>query len=152
MDKTLILLGFFVGVVLTSALFIQFSPSIGITSNVISAPSAGIYTDNITAYPNHVIIYIQNATISNYANTGSMMPMLNENAHGIEIKPTNESQINVGDIISFNQSGIIIVHRVVEKGYDSKGLYFITKGDSSDIPDSPIRFSDIQYKTVGVLY
>ena len=153
MEKVnLALVGFLIGVVLTSALFIQFYNSPKTTGNIISTPTGNIQDDNITVYSNEIIIKVPNATISNYGNTGSMMPLIDSNAHGIRIKPLSEEDINVGDLVSFNMSGTVIIHRVVQKGKDNQGTFFITRGDNNQVDDGVIRFSDIEYKTIGILY
>ena len=41
---------------------------------------------------------------------------------------------------------------VIEKGIDEDGIYFITKGDNNSITDGKIRFEDIEYITVGVIW
>ena len=81
-----------------------------------------------------------------------MKPLLDFNSNGIRIVPKNEEQISVGDIISFEQNGDLIVHRVVEKSEDEEGVYFITKGDNNSASDGKIRFKDIKYVTVGVIW
>jgi hypothetical protein len=46
----------------------------------------------------------------------------------------------------------LIIHRVVEKGVDFDGIYFIAKGDNNVVSDGKIRFEDIKYKTIGVIW
>ena len=99
-----------------------------------------------------IIIKVNNASLSNYADTGSMNPVFDIGANGIRIKPESEEQINVGDIVSFDYDNKLIVHRVIEKSFDDKGVYFITKGDNADFPDGKIRFEQIKYITVGVIW
>ena len=90
--------------------------------------------------------------MSRYAPSGSMRPVLNSKANGIRIKPKSPEQINVGDIVSFRRGMDLVVHRVIKKGEDSEGVYFITKGDNNDFVDGKIRFKDIKYVTVGVIW
>ncbi len=47
---------------------------------------------------------------------------------------------------------MLIVHRVVDKGVDSDGVYFITKGDNNNYSDGKVRFEEIEYITIGILY
>ena len=47
---------------------------------------------------------------------------------------------------------MLIVHRVVEKGIDEQGVYFITKGDNNNIDDCKIRFKDIDTVLIAVIY
>src|SRR3989344_4762671 len=79
-------------------------------------------------------------------------PISDENANGIRIVPEDEDSINVGDIITFEKNDLLIVHRVIEIGIDSEGKYFITKGDNNLVADVKIRFEDIRYLNIGVIW
>jgi len=116
------------------------------------APSDYIKEDNIKIYNDRIVIYVNEASISSYASSGSMIPVLDENSNGIRIKPNSEKDINVGDIISFERNNNLIVHRVIKKSYDENGVYFITKGDNNSLDDGKVRFNEIKYKTIGVLW
>lgn len=129
-----------------------FSLEGGVTNYFSSAPSDHITNDQITVYPDKVVINIPGAAISTYASTGSMLPILDEDANGIRIKPQSEEDIKVGDIISFKKGDNLIVHRVIKKGTDEDGVYFITKGDNNRINDGKIRFDQIEYLTIGLIY
>ncbi len=118
----------------------------------LSAPSNWVSEDNIHVYNDKLVLDVKGISLSRYASTGSMKPVFDENANGIRVVPVNESQIQVGDIVSFKRGENMIVHRIVEKGIDENGIYFITKGDSNQYPDEKIRFKDIAYVTIGVLY
>jgi signal peptidase I len=128
-----------------------FSNGFGLSSTN-HAPSDFVKENQISVYDDKVVINLNNTRISRYASTGSMKPILDENSNGIEIVPTSENQINIGDIITFEQNGNLIVHRVIEKGSDEFGTYFITKGDSNTISDGKIRFKDIKYITIGIIW
>jgi len=117
-----------------------------------SAPSDWISEEDITLLDDKIIINVENAKISSYKPTGSMKPVLDEGANGIRIVPESADEIDVGDIISFRKNGILIVHRVVSKGVDSNGVYFVTRGDNNNYPDGKIRFDDVRYVTIGILY
>lgn len=121
-------------------------------SDNVNAPGDYIKEEDIYLFENKILINIDNARISRYADTGSMKPVLDENSNGIQIKPLSVNEIEIGDIVSYRSGFDLIVHRVVEKGIDERGVYFITKGDNSEVVDGKIRFSDIEYKTVGVLW
>jgi len=123
-----------------------------LTGKTTSSPSDFIEKDKILVYPEKVVINIPGATISSYQDTGSMEPVLDSNSNGIRIKPESEQEIQVGDIVTFRKQDILIVHRVIEKGVDSRGVYFVTKGDNNNFNDGKIRFSDIEYLTIGILY
>src|SRR3989344_8203226 len=110
-----------------------------------SAPFDFVKENQIQIYDDKIVIDIRGASISSYAPTGSMLPVLDQGSNGIRIVPKSEAEIHIGDIITFNQDNMLIVHRVIEIGSDSEGTYFITKGDNSPINDGKIRFKDIKY-------
>lgn len=120
--------------------------------NEVSSPSDWISEDDILILGDKIVLNITNATLSNYADTGSMKPFLSQNSNGIRIRPNIVDDINVGDIVSYRFFGNLLVHRVVEKGVDDKGVYFIVKGDYNFISDKKIRFEDIEYITVAIIY
>jgi len=125
------------------------------TGNVIGevvSPPDFIDSEDILVFEDMLILRISNVSISNYAPTGSMIPLFDKGSNGIRIVPKNEGEINVGDIVSFEKDGLLIVHRVIEKDIDEEGVYFITKGDNNFSDDGKIRFSQIRYKTIGVLW
>ena len=117
-----------------------------------SAPYDFVKENQIEMFDDKIIIYLKDASLSRYAPTGSMLPLFDENANGIRIKPESEQDIHIGDIISFQKEMDLIVHRVIEIGSDEKGIYFITKGDNNDVSDGKIRFKDIKYITIGVIW
>ncbi len=121
-------------------------------SSVNTAPHDSIKENQIEIQSDRIIIYVNGASISRYAATGSMKPTLDENANGIRIVPKTEEDIDVGDIITFKEGDDLIVHRVIEKGTDNEGIYFITKGDNNTMSDGKVRFKDIKYITVALIF
>ncbi|MBI2047406.1 hypothetical protein HYT26_04575 [Candidatus Pacearchaeota archaeon] len=127
-------------------------------SNGVSSSGNSFITDdsaigkNVEIYPDRIVINIENASIGRYAPTGSMLPTLNEKTTGIKVVPMSEDDIHKGDIVSFRKDGLLIIHRVAEKGTDKNGTYFITKGDNNLFNDGKIRFKDIEYKTIMLIY
>lgn len=117
-----------------------------------SAPFDFVGENQIKVFEDKIVIDIEGASISRYAPTGSMLPVLDEGSNGIRIVPKSEADIHIGDIITFRQDNILIIHRVINIGEDNNGTYFITKGDNSPINDGKIRFSDIEYITIGVIW
>jgi len=115
-------------------------------------PSNWISEKNIEVFQDKVVIYVKNPFLSRYADTGSMLPTLGENANGIRIKPNSAEEINVGDIITYKKDNILVVHRVVAKGNDELGTWFVTKGDNNTETDGRIYFKDIEYVTVALIY
>ena len=116
------------------------------------SPKDRIKERQIVVLEDRIIIFLKNASLSRYAATKSMDPVIDVNANGIEIKPKTEKDIAVGDIIAFERNNKLIVHRVIEIGYDNEGWYCITKGDNALFDDGKIRFDEIKYITVGILY
>ena len=125
----------------------------GITGNVV-APEKTLNPGDIEVYPNKIVINIKNASLSRYADTGSMIPTLNENSKGIKIPVTEESQLHVGDIITYkdNTNEDLIIHRIIGIGFDDKGNYYVTKGDNNLVSDGKIRFEQIRYKLIVLVY
>lgn len=145
---------FFIGfltcmsVSLISAVEIPF----GFNTADIEAPGNWIKKGQIQVYDDKVVINVNGASMSRYAPTGSMLPLLDEYSNGIRIVPENEGDIEIGDIITFEKDDMLVVHRVVDKGTDEQGTYFITKGDNSPISDGKVRFKDIRYVTIAIVY
>jgi hypothetical protein len=69
--------------------------------------------------------------------------------------PHSADEIKVGDIVSY-QSDLAegtIIHRVIYKGQDEQGTYFIMKGDNLPTSDpGRVRFSQIERVVVGIIY
>lgn len=117
-----------------------------------SAPGDWIKENMIHVYENAIVIDLDKASLSSYAATGSMKPVLDENSNGIRIVPENENQLKMGDIVTYERENELIVHRIIETGEDSLGKYYITKGDNNSVNDGKVRFSEIKYVTIGILY
>lgn len=111
-----------------------------------------INASEIEIKPDKIVIDIKNLSISRYANTSSMNPMITENSKGITVVPKSPDEITIGDIITYEQNGILIVHRVIETGHDDYGWYCIVKGDNTQQADGKIRFGQIKSILIGILY
>lgn len=120
----------------------------------IQGPYDFIKNSDITLVDGKLIIDVHDKKIvlSNYIDSESMEPLINKYSTGIGIKISSAEQINVGDIITFRQNGVLIVHRIIEKGFDEKGMYFITKGDNNNFDDGKIRFEQIESVLIGMVY
>jgi hypothetical protein len=116
------------------------------------SPADRITEKQIEIRKDRIIIHINDSQLSRYGNTNSMDPLLDEDSNGIEIVPKREDDIKVGDIVTYEQDGLLIVHRVIEIGEDEYGKYFIVKGDNNKEADAKIRFNQIRYITIGILY
>lgn len=148
----LFLTGFFSCYALNSVYIGTESPYFVGLANSNSQPGDWVSEKNIEVLSDKVIIHVKDAVLSRYANTGSMLPTLGENSNGIKIVPESDEQIKIGDIISFEKNGLMIVHRVVAKGEDEKGKYFITKGDNNSEIDGKVYFPDVKYVTIALIY
>lgn len=122
-------------------------------TNNAKTPSDFVKEEQIFSDSERVIIDLNNSVLNRYSDSESMFPLLNKNSTGIGFRPENETEINEGDIISFWNNEKLIVHRVVKKDFDEKGVYFITKGDNNINDDkTKTRFSDINSVLVGIIY
>lgn len=120
-----------------------------------ASPNDWIKENQILVYNNQVILNLKNAEWSKFTDTHSMEPVLSSRANAIQIRPKSADEIVVGDIISYESEYAegIIIHRVIEKGIDDKGTYFIAKGDNNPSPDpGKIRFHQIKRVLVAIVY
>ena len=124
---------------------------IGLVNNI-EQPTSRLSENDITILPDKVILNIKDAVLGRYADTGSMLPTLGENTKGIRIKPSSPEQIRIGDIITFREGNTLVVHRVVAKGEDEQGFYFVTKGDNNQETDGKVYFQDVEYVIVALVY
>ena len=121
----------------------------------VAAPADHIPENTISVLKDQVVIRVPNAVWAKFTPTGSMKPVFDEGANAIEIVPTSPSQINVGDIISYQSDWLDapVIHRVVETGNDSDGWYAIVKGDNNGTADpGKIRFSQVRRLVVAIIY
>lgn len=138
----------------TAGSFIESS----IMNKDITAPltsSDHVSEDQIKVYGDSAAISLSDKNLrwSRYANTNSMLPLLDEGYNGLEFVPTSEDEIHIGDVISFNYNDKNYVHRVIEIGNDVNGWYAITKGDSNDfIDEGKRRFEDVKGVLIGVIF
>lgn len=119
------------------------------------SPGDWITEKDIHVYDNQIVIDLKDGQWAVFTDTNSMDPVLDEHANGIEIVPESADLISVGDIISYKSkySSGTIIHRVIEKGVDDEGVYFIMKGDNNkDRDPGKVRFEQVQRVLVGVLY
>ncbi len=135
---------------------IDFSnPSNIFNSNELISPKDRIKEDQIHIYEDKIVIDIEGATFAKYADTGSMDPVLDKEANGIEIIPSSENDIQIGDIITYQPewTNNLVVHRVIQIGYDEEGWFAYTKGDNSSVIDpGKMRYDQVEYVLIGVLY
>lgn len=119
------------------------------------SPYDHITEDQIHVFQNKVIIDIQNAEWARFTDTKSMDPVIDLGTNAIEIRPASPEQIHEGDIVSYRSKYAdgIIIHRVIETGYDNKGWYAKMKGDNNMLTDpGKIRFDQVERMVVAIIY
>jgi len=150
----LVIVAFFLGYSISNNQETQMPQSYSIEEKNTSSPSDWIKENQIQVQKDKVIINIENAKWAKFTDTDSMLPFLDENSNAIEVIPRNENDIKIGDIVSYRAfTNDIVIHRVIEKGTDEQGVYFILKGDNNPYPDpEKVRFSQVQRVLVAVIY
>ena len=114
-----------------------------------------IASEQIKVYEDKVVIDVQGATFAPIKGTGSMEPQLHPQAHTLEVMPSSQGDIEVGDIISFYEESVneLIIHTVIETGVDKEGWFARTKGVNNPEADPwKVRFDMIEGVVIGVLY
>ena len=120
-----------------------------------SSPYDRVKEDQISVYDSLIIMHINKSEIVSLEDTNSMVPLVDKNSNAIQIKPKNPEDIHIGDIVSYQDSSsdAVIMHRVVEISEDSKGKYFVLKGDNVNSTDSAkVRFGQIKGVVVAIIY
>jgi signal peptidase I len=147
----LIVIGILVGI-LASNLYTNVQYPMGNERERIS-PANHVAEKNIEVYSDRVVIKLDNPKWASFADTNSMDPIFDAGNHAIQVVPRSPDDIAVGDIISYQYNGKIIIHRVIEKNIDGDGWYFIAKGDNNPEPDPlKVRFEDVTRVVVAVIY
>lgn len=118
-----------------------------------SSPSDWIKEEQIQVYPQWVILDIPGAKWAGFTDTNSMDPFIDETANAIEITPAHPDAIQVGDVISYQTVYGVLIHRVIKKGIDDQGIYYLVKGDNNRFQDPfKVRFGEVQGVVVAVIY
>ena len=119
----------------------------------LNSPSDWISEEQIKVYNDKIILDINKATWAKFTDTNSMDPFIDEGSNAIEILPENPDDIMEGDIISYQSEEGTIIHRVIEKGKDTEGIYYIVKGDNNTFSDPyKVRYGDVKGVVVAVIY
>jgi len=119
-----------------------------------ASPFDRVKEDQIEVYGDKIVINLKDAEWAKFTDTNSMDPVIDTGANAIEVKPTSEKDIYVGDIISYDDgNGNVIIHRVIETGTDNSGWYAITKGDNAPEADlGKVRFSQVERVVTVIIY
>lgn len=119
----------------------------------LSSPGDWVKEEQIKVYQDKVILNVPNAIWSSFTDTNSMDPFIDIDSNAIELKPDSPDSIEIGDVISYHSPYGVLIHRVVEKGEDEDGAYYIAKGDNNTLSDpSKVRFEDVEGVVVAVIY
>ncbi len=119
------------------------------------SPMNRILDKQILVYNSMVVLNVSGVEWAKYTDTNSMDPLLGKDANGLELKPENENDITVGDIVVYEPKWTygLLAHRVISIEKDEQGIYYTIKGDNSDTADpEKVRFNQISGVLVGVLY
>ena len=128
---------------------------LGLNNEEKASPYDRISENKILVENDKVIINIENPQWSRFTDTNSMDPVIDQGANAIQIVPNSYEEVHVGDIVSYESeySEGIIIHRVIETGYDDEGWYCLLKGDNnSRVDPGKIRFSQIQRIVIAIIY
>lgn len=129
------------------------NPFQGVTPR--ESPKDRIPEKAIAVYRDRVVLDLQDAQWATFTDTHSMEPVISAGANALEVTPKSEDDLKVGDIVSYKSEYAdgYIIHRIVYKGQDEKGTYFVVKGDNLPTSDpGRIRFSQIQRVVVAIVY
>ena len=73
--------------------------------------------------------------------SGSMEPEYHVGSIIYVEKALKKEEMQVGDVITFNNGSLTITHRIVDIDNEKKMVY--TKGDANDASDGPVAFNNI---------
>ena len=130
-----------------------FNPFASVTPR--ASPADRIPERAIIVARDRVTIDLANAQWATFTDTHSMEPVITAGANAIEVVPESADDIQVGDIVSYRSTYAdgTIIHRVVYKGQDEDGTYFIMKGDNLPTSDpGRVRFEQIERVVVAIVY
>lgn len=120
-----------------------------------ASPKDRVSESQIKVYDDRIVLDIAHAQWATFTDTNSMDPVIDAGANAIQLVPTIEEEIQVGDIISYYNKDIkgTVIHRVIKIGHDADGWYAIVQGDNNAAPDPDrVRFDDIQRVLIAIVY
>ncbi|MFH1173743.1 MAG: hypothetical protein V1725_01275 [archaeon] len=132
----------------------QIQMPLQITNYEKSYPGDKLSESKILVFKDRVVLDVQNAQWAKFTDTKSMEPVFGARSNAIETTPMSADELDVGDIASYlTDDGSVIIHRIVYKGEDDQGTYFIFKGDNNPSNDpGKIRFNQIQRQVIALVY
>ncbi|MGM5481635.1 MAG: hypothetical protein ACQESE_04470 [Nanobdellota archaeon] len=120
-----------------------------------TSPGDHIKEHQIRVYDDRVELAVAGVQWARFEDTNSMDPFLDKNANALQFVPESPDIISEGDIISYrkHEGENRIIHRVVHKGMDENGVYFIVKGDNNPVSDpGKVRFDQVERVLFAVIY
>jgi hypothetical protein len=119
------------------------------------SPAERITEDMIQVSNERVLLNIKGAEWASFTDTNSMDPIIDSGSYAIEVIPQSEDELQAGDIVAYESEYAegTIIHRIVYKGYDEEGTYYVMKGDNNPTNDpGRVRFSQIKRVVVAIIY
>jgi len=150
-----VVLVFLLGWLTNSVYSGDYENPINVMPRELVSPSDIIKERQIVIYEDRIVIFVDNAKWSRYADSNSMDPVIDAGANGLQIIPGSTDDIQIGDIVTYEPDWTdkLVVHRVIDIGMDDEGWYAVTKGDNSTFTDpGKIRFEQMRYLLIGVVY
>jgi len=120
----------------------------------LASPKDRISYKQIHVYDDEVVLDIKNVSWAVYLDSKSMLPLISHTANGLYLTPTHPTDIQIGDIVSYDDgSDVNVGHRVINILYEDDELLYITKGDNNPYVDpKPVSFEQIDRVLIGIIY
>ena len=98
--------------------------------------------------------YTVSETYWSIADGTSMYPTIGQDQYALMLKQGkfSESDLHVGDIISFKTGSETWQHRIIKISADELGWYAVTKGDNNQNNDGKVRFEQVEGVALAILY
>lgn len=118
------------------------------------APYSIISREQIIVYNDYTIINESDLDYFTVKDTNSMLPFIDNGNYVLAKKIELQSDIHIGDIITYNSKrGSYVMHRVVNISEDDKGIFYTLRGDNNKIvDDEKVRFDQTVYRIAAVIY
>jgi len=114
-----------------------------------------VNAEDIRVYSDRVELDLAGVKYAPISATNSMLPLLHEGSHSLEQDVTDVGTLDLGDVISFYEPSMqrVVIHSIVELGWDDIGWFAVTKGLSNPTVDPwKVREDWIHGVLIGVLY
>jgi hypothetical protein len=119
------------------------------------SPSDRIKENQVHVFDDKIVLDVAGASWASFVDTNSMDPLFDAGANSLELPPKSPDDVKVGDVVSYRsqETGDLIIHRVIAVGSDEDGVFYTLRGDNNGIADpGRVRFEDIHGVVVGILY